>query len=346
MSLPTYYNYSPVFPNPFVCLKELVGYGATELHARLPWNGLGVWLEETWHSMSVCVHMDWYIILLPLLFFAGITGARFVLNKVLIRKIPIWCKLDKEGTAKFPDSVWKMLLYTVTFVWATYLVFFGEDQLFFDLKSHFSKWYLGGAPVASAGVYWLYMFELGWYYHQAYAAIYMDAFRKDTTLIMVHHFITIALLFFSFIIRFHNIGLFILFLQDIGDVTIELSKTVVYFKTRGGGHCRKTEIVANICFALFTLQHIVFRLYWFPTKAIYSTMVVGMITHPGGPFYLPFNTGLWILYGMQVYWFKFIIHLLFKLVILRQEIQDARELDEDEEFDCDESKEEDVVPAP
>lgn len=85
MSLPTYYNYSPVFPNPFVCLKELVGYGATELHARLPWNGLGVWLEETWHSMSVCVHMDWYIILLPLLFFAGITGARFVLNKVLIR---------------------------------------------------------------------------------------------------------------------------------------------------------------------------------------------------------------------------------------------------------------------
>lgn len=55
------------------------------------------------------------------------------------QKIPIWCKLDKEGAAKFPDSVWKMLLYTLTFVWATYLVFFGEDQLFFDLRSHFNS---------------------------------------------------------------------------------------------------------------------------------------------------------------------------------------------------------------
>ena len=55
------------------------------------------------------------------------------------QKIPIWFKLDKEGTTKFPDSVWKMLMYTITWVWATYLVFFGEDQLFFHLTSHFDS---------------------------------------------------------------------------------------------------------------------------------------------------------------------------------------------------------------
>ena len=32
-----------------------------------------------------------------------------------------------------------------------------------------------------------------------------------------------------------------------------------------------------------------------------------------------------------MYWFKFILRLLFKLLVLRQEIEDARELDEDEE---------------
>ena len=60
-------------------------------------------------------------------------------------------------------------------------------------------------------------------------------------------------------------------------------------------------------------------------------MVVCIIWYPGGPYYLPFNVGLWILFGMQVYWFKFILRLLFKLLILHQEIEDARELDEDED---------------
>ena len=34
--------------------------------------------------------------------------------------------------------------------------------------------------------------------------------------------------------RFHKIGLLVLFVQDIGDVTLELAKTVLYFKDRGG----------------------------------------------------------------------------------------------------------------
>ena len=59
-------------------------------------------------------------------------------------------------------------------------------------------------------------------------------------------------------------------------------------------------------------------------------MVVGIAVYPGGPYYLPFNIGLWVLYGMQVYWFKFILRLLFKLLVLHKEIDDARELDEDE----------------
>ena len=84
MSLPAFYNYSPVFPNPLLCLKDFATYGATELNARLPWNGLGVWLSETWHWIRICVILDWYIVLLPLLFFVGITAARIVLNKVLI----------------------------------------------------------------------------------------------------------------------------------------------------------------------------------------------------------------------------------------------------------------------
>ena len=54
--------------------------------------------------------------------------------------------------------------------------------------------------------------------------------------------------------RFHNIGLLILFLYDVGDASLEFSKTVVYFKERGGKEYWWPEMAANVCFAVFTIQ--------------------------------------------------------------------------------------------
>ena len=50
------------------------------------------------------------------------------------------------------------------------------------------------------------------------------------------------------------IGLLVLFVQDIGDIWLELSKTVLYFKDRGGKEHWGPEMGANFCFAIFTLQ--------------------------------------------------------------------------------------------
>jgi hypothetical protein len=50
------------------------------------------------------------------------------------------------------------------------------------------------------------------------------------------------------------IGLLVLFVQDIGDIWLELSKTVLYFKDRGGKEHWGPEMAANICFGIFTLQ--------------------------------------------------------------------------------------------
>ena len=49
-----------------------------------------------------------------------------------------------------------------------------------------------------------------------------------------------------------------------------------------------------------SLSSILFRLYWFVTKVIYSSMHVSVVVYPGGPFYLPFNVMLVALYAMQV----------------------------------------------
>ena len=54
--------------------------------------------------------------------------------------------------------------------------------------------------------------------------------------------------------RFHKIGLLVLFLQDIGDIVLELAKTAYYFKERGGKSHALPEYFANILFAIFTIQ--------------------------------------------------------------------------------------------
>ena len=45
-----------------------------------------------------------------------------------------------------------------------------------------------------------------------------------------------------------------LFLHDIGDVMLELSKCFVYLKTRKGVECKITEFISNISFGIFLLE--------------------------------------------------------------------------------------------
>ena len=54
--------------------------------------------------------------------------------------------------------------------------------------------------------------------------------------------------------RFLKIGVLVLFVHDIGDIFLELSKTVFYFKERGGKEYWWPELGANVGFAIFTIQ--------------------------------------------------------------------------------------------
>ena len=58
----------------------------------------------------------------------------------------------------------------------------------------------------------------------------------------------------TFSYRFHKIGLLVLFLQDIGDIVLELGKTSFYFKERRGKSHAIPEYFANFFFAVFTMQ--------------------------------------------------------------------------------------------
>ena len=50
-----------------------------------------------------------------------------------------------------------------------------------------------------AVAYWL---QLSFYLHSVYGTLYMDAWRKDSIVMLIHHFITMALIGFSYGMRY------------------------------------------------------------------------------------------------------------------------------------------------
>lgn len=301
--------------------------GYKETMDRLPWQGLGVWLDQTVEWVHKSVTFDMYCLLVPLMIAILLTILRISLNWALFNRIPIWFNLSAEGREKFPESVWKGSVYIVTWIWAAYVISSGETNFFFDLRSQWTNWH-PGIPVEGK-MYWLYMVQMGFYLHCAYATLFLETIRRDFTVLMMHHVLTLGLLLFSFVVRFHLIGLLVLFVQDIGDIALEVSKSILYFKDRNGRTYYWPEFFANIGFAFFTFQHILFRLYWYPCKVIYSAVYVGPTVFPGGPWFLVFLPMLWGLYAMQVYWFNFIVRLLFKIFFKGGELVDTREFEED-----------------
>lgn len=50
-----------------------------------------------------------------------------------------------------------------------------------------------------------YLIQGSFYGHSIYATIYMDAWRKDSAVMVVHHIITLALICFSYAFRYLNL---------------------------------------------------------------------------------------------------------------------------------------------
>ena len=48
---------------------------------------------------------------------------------------------------------------------------------------------------------WLYFVQCGFYLHSIYGTIYMDTKRKDFAAMMIHHILTVALIFLSYATR-------------------------------------------------------------------------------------------------------------------------------------------------
>ena len=140
-------------------------------------------------------------------------------------------QLTKLNASKFPESAFKTIYYSCTWTYCLYLlivsgkydyfqkpdsIWKGEDLLFFIcvvfLSIYFKFW------IFSAFITMLFLFAIDWnpgmpvpmditalyvvvfafYLHSVYATLYVDRWRKDSVVMLFHHFLTMSLVGFSY----------------------------------------------------------------------------------------------------------------------------------------------------
>ncbi|KAK9409094.1 ceramide synthase 1 [Crotalus adamanteus] len=227
-----------------------------------------------------------------------------------------------------PESAWKLSFYCISWLYGTYLLFFAGYPFFHDPPSVFYDWERGMEVPLDIAL--TYLIQGSFYAHSIYATLYMDAWRKDSVVMLIHHVVTLTLIVFSYIFRYHNIGILVLFLHDFSDIQLEFTKLNVYFKYRGGVYHRLNDTISNAGCVSFSLSWFWFRLYWFPLKVLYVTCHTSLQSVPNIPFYFFFNGLLFILTLMNVYWFLYIVVFVAKILLGQvQEVKDVREYDAD-----------------
>ncbi|XP_037530576.1 ceramide synthase 1 [Nematolebias whitei] len=316
----------PVEVEPMPGYWELLSRGSSVMLGA--WRDCGTCgLELSRQTLLDNAYITWTEI--ALFFFCAVlwTMVRRALTESLFEPLARWFRLLPKDAAKMPESTWKLVFYTMSWSYSSYLLFFTSYTIFHDPPSVFYNWKSGMTVPTDIAI--AYLIQGSFYGHSIYATINMDTWRKDSAVMVVHHIITLALICFSYAFRYHNVGILVLFLHDINDVQLEFTKLNVYLKSRGGGYHLINDILSNMGSVSFSITWFWFRLYWFPLKVLYATCVSSIQSVPNIPFYFFFNTLLFALLLMNIYWFLFIVIFVVK-VLKMKEVNDVREYEDED----------------
>ncbi|CDS36468.1 lag1 longevity assurance 1 [Echinococcus multilocularis] len=249
-----------------------------------------------------------------------------------LRKLLQWAEFQPKDTEKAPEGIFRSAYYCIITVYGAYVSYFSGRYNFiqqpcevYDQNITSGNYFTRPIP---SDILSLYLIQFSYYLSGVYLELYMDKRRKDSTLMLLHHFVTLALMYFSYMGRYLKHGCIIFFLNDISDAILETGKICLYINHRGGIQRPFGELCCNAIFFFFTISWFYFRIYLYCVRLLHATnwCVYLLRDHWLPRMYLFFNGLLWTLFVMQLIWSYYILSMCIRLVTGKDKmIEDIRE---------------------
>lgn len=284
-----------------------------------------------WEEESFPQYEDFAILPFFALFFPTV---RFFLDRFVFEKVASWLIFGKGHSTvdvatderrkklrKFKESAWKCIYYLSAEILALGVTY---NEPWFTTTKYF--WVGPGNQVwpdqaIKLKLKGLYMYAAGFYTYSIFALIFWETRRSDFGVSMSHHVATLILIVLSYVLRFARVGSVVLALHDASDVFLEVGKMSKY---------SGAESLASFSFILFVLSWILLRLIYYPLWILRSTSYEVILTldkekhqFEGPIYYYVFNTLLFCLLVLHIYWWMLMYRMLVK------QIQDRGKLSED-----------------
>ncbi|OWF35762.1 Ceramide synthase 4 [Mizuhopecten yessoensis] len=162
-------------------------------------------------------------------------------------------------------------------------------------------------------VYWYYTIELAFYWNLVFTLV-TDHKRKDFVEMVVHHIVTILLIYFSFACNQLRLGTMVLLVHDSVDFWMAGAKMALYLKKS------KT---ADGLFGIFLLIWFYTRLYIYPFRIVWSGCVQSLQHTTIFPVYWLLNGLLCALQVLHIIW----TYMILRMVVAKltnNELKDVR----------------------
>ncbi|VDK42761.1 unnamed protein product [Taenia asiatica] len=249
-----------------------------------------------------------------------------------LRELVEWAQFRPEEVEKAPEGIFRSVYYCIVTIYGAYVSYFSGRYNFiqqpcevYDENATLDNYFTQPIP---SDILSLYLIQFSYYFSGVYLELYMDKRRKDSTMMLLHHFVTLSLMYFSYMGRYLKHGCIIFFLNDISDAILETGKIFLYFNHRGGIKRPFGELCCNAIFFVFTISWFYFRIYLYCVRLFHATNWCAYLRRNrwNPRMYLFFNTLLWILFVMQLIWSYYIVSMCIRLVTGKDKIlEDIRE---------------------
>ena len=239
--------------------------------------------------------------------------------KVLLQKL----NTSVKETDRAAHNLFQLIHRCMTITWIFYEIFLKPETCSVLTTPSVSWQYLDpdSIPASTASyvmpfsTWLLYLTAISVYVFHLFAVLFLDEKRRDYTMMVIHHVVTLTAITMSYTIQFIEMGLFILFLHDISDILMECGKICHYLTLQTDGKKNVFGMLLDPLMCIFALSWIPTRLYLYPLRGIYaSTKITRESCHFPSVAYGAIMLSMLLV--LNVIWFFMIIRALVNRLVL------------------------------